>query len=332
MKIQLDNKFILAPLAGITDAPFRILCKEQGAALLYTEMISAKGLVYGNDNTKELLNFDSIIDPETEKSFEQPIGIQLFGADTEFIVKAIHIIEPYKNEIIDFNFGCPVQKIVKNGEGSALLKNPDLIYKIIKTAVAETDKEVTAKIRIGWDKDSLNYLEVAQAIEAAGASGIAVHGRTRDQFYTGKADWQAIKEVRGTLKSDISVIGNGDVFSAEDANRMLEETGCDYVMIARGALGNPWIFNDAKRLYQGNEEGKETKMPERTAKEKAEKLIQHFNLLLKMKGEKAAVTQIRKHVGWYLKGLPEITRIKQEVNSCNKPEEFIALISEQYTI
>ena len=305
--IQLDNPFVLAPLAGITDAPARSLAKEQGAAFVYSEMISGKGLWYNDKNTERLLS----IYPG-----EEPIAYQLFGSEPDILAYAADKLKDRGNAALDINMGCPVPKVVKNGEGSALLKNPDLIYDLVKATVDAAGKPVTAKIRIGWDEKSINAVETAKAIEAAGAAAVAVHGRNREQYYDGKADWDMIRKVKKAVS--IPVMGNGDVFTGEDANRMLEETGCDMVMIARGALGNPWIFRDAIAIWKGEE-----KPPAPTLEEKIQMMLIHFQRLLAEKGEYAAVREMRKHVGWYLKGVHGSATIRRKVNSITNAEELI---------
>lgn len=304
--IELENPFVLAPLAGITDGPTRSLAKEQGAAFLYSEMVSAKGLWYKDKNTERLLK----IFPG-----EEPIAFQLFGSEPEIIAHAARSLRERGNAAFDINMGCPVPKVVKNGEGSALLKNPDLIYDLVKAAVSEAGKPVTAKIRIGWDKDSINAVETARAIEAAGASAVAVHGRTREQYYSGTADWDMIRRVKESVS--IPVIGNGDVFSGEDANRMLEETGCDMVMIARGALGNPWIFRDAIAIWKGEEKPEPPSLAERV-----KTMLIHLDRLTEAKGEYAAVREMRKHVGWYLKGIRGSAAVRRRINSITELDQL----------
>lgn len=304
--IHLENPFVLAPLAGITDGPMRSLAKEQGAAFVYSEMVSGKGLWYRDKNTERLLK----IYPG-----EKPMAFQLFGSEPEILAHAAKTLRPRENAAIDINMGCPVPKVVKNGEGAALLKNPALIYDLIKAAVQEAGKPVTAKIRIGWDETSINAVETAKAIEAAGASAVAVHGRTREQYYTGTADWDMIRRVKEAVS--IPVIGNGDVFTGEDANRMLRETGCDMVMIARGALGNPWIFRDALALWKGEE-----KPAPPTLEEKAAMMQIHLKRLLAEKGEYAAVREMRKHVGWYLKGVHGSAAVRRRVNTITDVQEL----------
>lgn len=304
--IELENPFVLAPLAGITDAPARSLAKEQGAALVYSEMVSGKGLWYKDKNTERLLKIET---------GEEPIFYQLFGSEPEILAHAAKVLRTRGNAGIDINMGCPVPKVVKNGEGSALLKNPNLIYDLVKAVVQAAEKPVTAKIRIGWDSESINAVETARAIEAAGASAVAVHGRTREQYYTGNADWDMIRQVKKAVS--IPVIGNGDVFSGEDANRMLAETGCDMVMIARGALGNPWIFRDAIAIWKGEE-----KPAPPTLEEKVEMMLVHLQRMLAEKGEYAAVREMRKHVGWYLKGERGAAALRREVNNITSGEEL----------
>lgn len=310
--IELENPFVLAPLAGITDASTRSLAKEQGAALVYSEMISGKGLWYKDKNTERLLNI---------AEGEEPIFYQLFGSDPEILAHAARELRPRRNAGIDLNMGCPVPKVVKNGEGSALLKNPQLIYDLVYAVVQAAEKPVTAKIRIGWDADSINAVETAKAIEAAGASAVAVHGRTREQYYTGQADWNMIRKVKEAVS--IPVIGNGDVFSGEDANRMLAETGCDLVMIARGALGNPWIFRDALAIWRGEEVP-----PAPTLEEKVRMMRIHLERMLAEKGEYAAVREMRKHAGWYLKGVNGAAAIRRNINTITSAEELKRTIEE----
>lgn len=304
--IRLENPFVLAPLAGITDAPTRSLAKEQGAAFVYSEMISGKGLWYKDKNTERLLK----IYPD-----EKPMAFQLFGSDPEVLAHAARMLKDRANDAIDINMGCPVPKVVKNGEGSALLKNPDLIYDLVKATVEAAEKPVTVKIRTGWDEDSINAVETARAIEAAGAAAVAVHGRTRQQYYTGHADWEVIRRVKEQVS--IPVIGNGDVFSGEDANRMLAETGCDMVMIARGFLGNPWIFRDAIALWEGRE-----KPPAPTLQEKVDMMIVHLQRLCAEKGAHIAVREMRKYIGWYLKGVHGAAAVRRKVNNITDFEEL----------
>lgn len=297
--VLLENPFFLAPLAGITDSSFRRICKQQGAGLVYSEMVSGKGLFYRDKNTEKLLDIH-----EEEK----PVAFQIFGSDPEVIGFTARELAERENVLLDINMGCPVPKVVRNGEGSALLKNPDLIYLLVQAAVKNAGKPVTAKIRIGWDEKSVNAVEVAKAIEAAGAAGVAVHGRTREQYYSGKANWDMIRQVKNSIR--IPVIGNGDVHTGEDAIRLLDETGCDFVMIARGAMGNPWIFRDALALYQGS--GK----PEPPSlEEKIQVILKHLEYVLSAKGEYVAVREMRKHVAWYLKGVKHSAEVRRDVNT-----------------
>ncbi|MBQ3123756.1 MAG: tRNA dihydrouridine synthase DusB [Firmicutes bacterium] len=318
---QLENPFLLAPLAGITDAPMRRICKRLGAALTYSEMVSGKGLMYGDKNTEKLL---TILDDE------KPTAFQIFGSEPEVIKWTTKALAGRDNVLIDINMGCPVPKIVKNGEGSALMQNPDLVYDIVKAAVAGAKegaeelgtepKPITIKTRIGFTAQAINVVEVAKAAEAGGAAAVAVHGRTREQYYSGKADWTKIADVKKALS--IPVIGNGDVVTGEDAIRMMDETGCDLVMIGRGALGNPWIFRDAIAAWNGD--------PKPSAPSDTERItamLSHFEELLEYKGEYAAVREMRKQVGWYLKGMRGSAEVRRRVNLINDAEEFKALIS-----
>ena len=308
--IQLDNPFVLAPLAGITDLPMRRLAREQGAAMVFSEMISAKGLWYKDKNTERLL--------ATEPD-ESPLMFQLFGSEPEIMAYAARELKDRPNAGIDINMGCPVPKGVKNGEGSALLKTPDLLYDIVKAVVDNAGKPVTGKIRIGWDDDSINAVEIAKAIEAAGAVAVSVHGRTRMQYYAGTANWDMIRQVKEAV--NIPVFGNGDVFTGEDAIRLMDETGCDGVMIARGALGNPWIFRDAIALWKGEE-----KPAPPTTEEKIAMMLRHLEDLAVHKSEYAAVREMRKHVGWYLKGVHGSAAIRRDVNQITDMDQLRQLL------
>ncbi|MDO5303003.1 MAG: tRNA dihydrouridine synthase DusB [Clostridia bacterium] len=308
--VELENPFLLAPLAGITDAPTRKLCRRMGAALVYSEMVSGKGLYYGDKKTDQLL----FVDPE-----EKPVAFQVFGSEPEILAYTARELDSRDNAILDINMGCPVPKIVKNGEGSALLKRVDLIYDLICAMVANTQKPVTAKIRIGFDEKSINAVEAAKAIEAGGAAAVAVHGRTREQYYTGAADWTQIRAVKEAV--NIPVIGNGDVVDGASAIRMLDETGCDFVMVGRGALGNPWIFRELVASWRGEE------LPAPpTVNEKKAMMIEHFQMMKELKGEYAAVREMRKHVGWYIKGMPGSAAFRGRVNQIDNAEELVAAI------
>lgn len=293
--VELKNNIILAPLAGITDGPFRRICSEMGAGLTCSEMVSAKGMWYHDKNTEHLLRV---------LPGEGPIAYQIFGHEPDIIAAAARDLESRENVILDINMGCPVPKIVKNGEGSALLKDPDLVYEIVRAAVHNTSKPVTVKMRTGWDDENITVIEAANAAEAAGASAVAVHGRTRAQYYSGKADWGIIARVKKSLK--IPVIGNGDIFSIEDADRMIEETGVDGVMVARGALGNPWIFSGRTPALE----------------EKKQVMIRQLTDTAELKGEHVAVREMRKHVGWYLKGEFGAAAFRGIINKIDDFEEL----------
>ncbi len=307
---ELKHPFILAPLAGITDAPMRRINRQMGASLTYSEMVSAKGMYYNDKNTEKLL---------FQYEDEDNTGYQIFGHEPDMIAYAAEKLNCRKHVLLDINMGCPVPKIVKNGEGSALLKNPELVEKLVRAAVQNTDKPVTAKIRIGFYEGENNAVEVAQAIESGGASAVAVHGRTRAQFYSGKADWNAIAEVKKAIK--IPVIGNGDVTDVESAKAIMEETRCDFVMIGRGALGNPWIFRDLQCFW----EGKEIPKPP-TLDERREMMMRQLQDLVRLKGEYVAVREMRKVCGWYVKGLPGSAEFRRTVNSITDIDELKKLI------
>lgn len=308
--LTIETPFMLAPLAGITDKSMRSLCLKQGASLVFTEMVSAKGLWYGDKKTDKLLE---IGEDETNVAF------QLFGSDPEIMAYAAKTLKDRDNVILDLNVGCPVPKIVKNGEGSALLKKLDLLYDVVEAMVKNAGKPVTAKIRKGFGRNDNTAVETAKALEAAGAAAIAVHGRTREQFYEGKADWQVIADVKDSVK--VPVIGNGDVFSGEDAVRMMDETGCDGVMIARGALGNPWIFRDAIALWKG-----EPKPVTLLDNQRIHMLLDHLALIAADKGDNVAVREIRKHVGWYVKGMRGAATVRRQVNQTVELSEMQELL------
>ncbi|QHI72790.1 tRNA dihydrouridine synthase DusB [Aminipila terrae] len=311
-KVKLENPFLLAPLAGVTDSSFRRICRQMGAAMVYSEMVSGKGLYYKDKNTDGLLR---------TYQDELPVAYQIFGCEPDILAYTARTLADRPNAVLDINMGCPVPKIVKNGEGSALLKNPDLIYKLVQVTAAEAKKPVTVKIRIGFDSDSINAVEVARAAEAAGAAAVAVHGRTREQYYTGRADWSMIAKVKQAVQ--IPVIGNGDIFSGEDALRMLDQTGCDMVMIARGAQGNPWIFRDALALFKGEE-----KPPAPTVEEKLAVIKKQCEYVLAEKGEYVGVREMRKHIAWYLKGIKGSAHLRAEVNQKKSFEEINELLNQ----
>lgn len=306
--VTLDNNVILAPMAGVTDLPFRLLCRKLGAGLVCMEMVSAKAIYYNNKNTEELLE----IHPE-----EMPASLQLFGSDPEILGEIAGRIEDRPFALLDFNMGCPVPKVVKNGEGSALMKDPRLAEKILSGLVKAVKKPVTVKMRKGFDDSCCNAVELAKIAEACGVAAVAVHGRTREQYYSGKADWDIIRQVKEAVK--IPVIGNGDVDSPRAAEAMLKQTGCDGVMIGRGAQGNPWIFRDTVKYL---EEGIVPKPPGR--QEKKQVVLEHARLQLKIKGEYTAVREMRKHLAWYTAGMPHSARFRQMIQSMESMEELTA--------
>ena len=309
--VELENRYILGPMAGVTDLPFRLLCKEQGAGLLCMEMVSAKAIYYNNRNTESLLE----IHPD-----ETPVSLQLFGSDPKIMSEMAKRIEERPFAILDVNMGCPVPKVVRNGEGSALMKEPKLVYEIVSALVKAIDKPVTVKIRKGFDDDHVNAVEIAKIVEEAGAAAVAVHGRTREQYYSGKVDWDIIRQVKEAVS--IPVIGNGDVTSPQKADVLVRQTGCDGIMIARGAEGNPWIFSE---MIHWEETGE---LPSRPDKDEIrEMMLKHARLQLKYKGEFCGIREMRKHVAWYTKGLKGAARLREKVNAVESLEELENLLT-----
>ena len=314
-KVKLENPCILAPMAGVTDLPFRLLCREQGVGLLSMEMVSAKAISFHNKNTQALME----IAPG-----ENPISLQLFGSDADIMSEMAKEIEERPFDILDINMGCPVPKVVNNGEGSALMKDPKRVEEIVTKTVKATKKPVTVKIRKGFDEEHVNAVEIARIIEASGAAAIAVHGRTRVQYYSGEADWDIIRQVKEAVS--IPVIGNGDVTSAVRAKQMMDETGCDGVMIGRAARGNPWIFREtAQYLETGT-------LPERPSKrEVKEMILRHCELQLQYKGEYTGIREMRKHVAWYTAGYPHSSKLRGRINEIESMDALKKLLEESFT-
>lgn len=310
--VTLENNVILAPMAGVTDLPFRLLCREMGAGLVCMEMVSAKAIYYNNKNTEELL---------TIHPGEMPASLQLFGSDPEIVADMAARIEERPFSVLDFNMGCPVPKVVNNGEGSALMKNPKLAEELLTKLVKAVKKPVTVKIRKGFDENSVNAVEIAKIAESCGVAAIAVHGRTRAQYYSGKADWKIIRRVKQAVK--IPVIGNGDVDSPQAAKALLETTGCDGVMIGRAAQGNPWIFRETVRFLEDG-----VLMPKPDREEKKKVILRHAALQVETKGEYTAVREMRKHLAWYTVGMPHSAHFRGMINSMETMEELLAGVEE----
>lgn len=311
--ISFDNNVFLAPMAGVTDISFRGLCKEMGCGMVYTEMVSAKALYYGSENTQTLLR---IADEE------KPVAAQIFGREPEIMAS---MVEEHLNNrddicIIDINMGCPANKIVKNGEGSALMKEPEVAYSIVRALKKVTDKPVTVKFRKGYDEQNINAVDFAKGMEQAGVDAVTIHGRTKQQMYEGKADWDIIRQIKKAVS--IPIIGNGDVFSPEDALKMKEITNCDGIMIARGSRGNPWIFRQIQNVLNGKPAG------EVSDKERLQMCLRHYELAIKYDGEYKAVREMRKHASWYIKGLPRCTDIRNEINILDDSEKVIEILKQ----
>lgn len=306
----LENNVILAPMAGVTDLPFRVLCREQGAGCVVTEMVSAKAVLYNNKNTRELLQ----IDPA-----ERPAAVQLFGSEPDIMAEIAARLEEGPYDYIDVNMGCPVPKIVNNGEGSALMKNPERAKEVLTAMVKAVKKPVTVKFRKGFNDLSVNAVEFAKMAESCGVAAVAVHGRTREQYYSGKADWDIIRQVKEAVR--IPVIGNGDIFTPEAAGRMLKETGCDGIMVARGAKGNPWLFGRINHYLDTGEV-----LPGPSMAEIKAMILRHGRMLVQFKGEGVAMREMRGHMAWYTKGMPHSATLRNEINQVETLEGVVELL------
>jgi nifR3 family TIM-barrel protein len=314
--VEIENQVIVAPMAGVTNLAYRLILKEFGSGLIYTEMISDKGLLYDNQKTKDMMVIETM---------EKPIALQLFGSEVKSMVEAAKYIDKNTDcDIIDINMGCPVPKVVNTGAGSKLMTTPELAYDIVKSIVESVEKPVTVKIRAGWNNKSINAVEYAKLMEKAGAKAIAVHGRTRSEMYTGKANLDIIKAVKEAV--DIPVIGNGDITTPEDAKYMLEYTKCDAVMIGRGLLGNPWLIKQTCDFLENGEYHKTISL-----EEKKDNILRHIDLLVELKGEKVASLEMRSHGAWYLKGLKNSSKVKAEIVKTNSVKEIINIIEEYFS-
>ena len=314
--VELENNLILAPMAGVTDLPYRLICRSMGCGMVVTEMVSAKAILYKNKNTKTLLE----VLPQ-----ERPAAVQLFGSDPDILGEIAAQIEDGPYDMIDINMGCPVPKIVGNGEGSALMREPKKVEQILSSMVRHVKKPVTVKFRKGFNDTSVNAVEIAKIAESCGVAAVAVHGRTREQYYSGKADWEIIRQVKEAVK--IPVIGNGDVFQPEDAEAMLKQTGCDGVMIGRGAKGNPWIFSRTQHYLETGEI-----LPGPSVAEIRDMILHHGSLLSQYKGEKMAMREMRKHMAWYTAGLPHSAALRNEINQIETLDEMKQLLESRLTI
>lgn len=310
--IILENPVFLAPMAGITDLPFRLICKEMGCGMVYTEMISSRGLYYRDKKTEKLLK----IHPD-----EKPVALQIFGSVPDVMAKAAYMLNDRENAVLDINMGCPTPKIVKNKDGCALMRDIDLAGKIVKAVVKESIKPVTVKIRKGWDENNVNAVEFAKVMEQGGAKAITVHGRTREQFYSGKADWDIIKKVKEAVT--VPVIGNGDIFTVEDGMKLLNEIKCDGIMVGRGSLGNPWLF---KRLIHYIKTG--DLLPEPTPEEKINMALKHLDSAIRHKGERVGIIEMRKHIAWYVKGLKNSASLRDRINKINHKSDLEKVLTE----
>ena len=310
--VELRKNIVLAPMAGITDLPFRLICEKYGAGLTCTEMISSKGLYYNDSKTKQLLNVENE---------QRPVAAQIFGSDIEALKKASEYVRKFV-DIVDINFGCPAPKIVKNGDGSKLLQNLELLEQIAREVVKASSVPVTAKIRKGWDKDNIVAVEAAKILESAGISAITIHGRTREEYYSGTADWQIIKKVKEAV--NIPVIGNGDIRGKEDAMRMFEETNVDGIMIGRASIGNPWIFEEVVNYLSGNMQRSVTN------EERLNVILEHINLEIQEKGESTAIKEMRKHLAYYIRNTKDASKLREKINKIDNKEELVDCLNEYF--